>query len=138
MAGSEKRQRTMQVKVRLTPDEFTQLAERSDKAGMTAGAYLRAAGLGTAGARAQRRLPVDAMLLRQVLGHLGRVGSNLNQIARRLNEGAAAGLLLPELREALADFGHMRAALYRALGKAPDEPSDAAGPPASKFIDPRP
>lgn len=137
MAGSEKRQRTMQVKARLTMDEHSVLAAKADKAGMTTAAFLRAAALGSAGPRAQRRLPVDATLLRQVLGHIGRVGNNLNQIARHLNEGDPAHTQLPELAEALADYARMRDALYAALGKAPDGPAEATAPPASKFLDPQ-
>lgn len=136
MAGSDKRQRTEQVKTRLTPDELSDLAARADKAGLTTGAFLRAAAFGSPGVRAQRRLPVDATLLRQVLGHLGRVGNNLNQIARHLNEGDPAHTQLPELGEALADFARMRDALYTALGKAPDE-TPPTPPAPSKFIDPK-
>ena len=137
MAGSEKRQRTEQVKTRLTPDELSALAVMADKAGLTTGAFLRAAAFGSPGIRSQRRLPVDATLLRQVLGHLGRVGNNLNQIARHLNEGDPAHTQLPELAEALRDYARMRDALYTALGKAPDGPAEATAPPASKFIDPQ-
>lgn len=135
MAGSEKRQRTEQVKARLTPDELSILADKADKAGMTTAAFLRAAALGSPGARAQRKLPIDATLLREVLGHLGRVGNNLNQIARHLNEGEAAHTQLPELIEALRDYAGMRDALYAALGKAPDDATPDAQPP-SRFIGP--
>lgn len=135
MAGSETRQRQASIKVRCLPDEFAAIAAKSEAAGMSPAAYMRAAALGTAGPRAQRRLPVAAALLRQVLGHLGRVGSNLNQIARHLNEGRAAHTQLPELAEALADFTRMRDALYAALGKAPEEaPAKDAAP--SRFIEP--
>ena len=33
----------------------------------------------------QKRIPFDIELLRQILGQLGKVGSNLNQIARFIN-----------------------------------------------------
>ena len=136
MAGSDKRQRTEQVKTRLTPGELAELTAMADRAGMTTGAFLRAAAFGSPGVRSQRRLPVDATLLRQVLGHLGRIGSNLNQIARRLNEGALAHTQLPELAEALRDFARLRDMIYAALGKAPDE-APAKEPAPSKFIDPK-
>ena len=135
MPGSETRQRQASIKVRCLPDEFAAISAKAEAAGMSPAAYMRAAALGTAGPRAQRRLPVAAHLLRQVLGHLGRVGNNLNQIARRLNEGVAAHTQLPELAEALADFARMRDALYTALGKAPDE-TPPTPPAPSKFIDP--
>ena len=53
---------------------------------MATAAFLRAAALGDAGPRAQRRAPADKDALLRILGHLGRIGNNVNQIARRLNE----------------------------------------------------
>ena len=122
---SEKRQRTARLFLRLSPAEQAALATRADKAGMTPPAYLRAAALGTAGPRAQRRTPADATLLRQVLGQLGRVGNNLNQIARHLNTGRE-GDQGEALTEALAEYARMRDALYVALGKDPDHAGPAA------------
>jgi len=149
---SEKRQRTRQVKTRLTDAEYALFLERADKAGMAAAAFLRTAALDSAGPRAQRRPPVNAQMLRLVLGHLGKVGSNLNQIARHLNRGRPDDMD-EALLAALADYAHMRDMLYDALGKDPDRappavisPSsvppvstdfaDAAAPPASSASDP--
>lgn len=116
---SEKRQRTEQLFVRLTPDEKAAFLARANKAGMSAAAFLRMAVNGDAGPRAQRRVPVDAALMRQVLGHLGRIGNNLNQIARHLNTGRE-GDQGPALAAALAEYADMRDMLYVALGKDPD------------------
>jgi hypothetical protein len=133
MAGSEKRQRDAQIKIRCTSDEFTAVAAKADKAGMSLAGFARAALLGTAGPRSRRRLPVDGTALRQVLGHLGKIGSNLNQIARYLNTGGAPAAVLPDLEAALIENARLRDMLYEALGKAPDH-----APPAipSKFIPP--
>lgn len=116
---SEARQRQEQVKLRCTKDEFNAIAAKASAAGMTTAAYARATMLGDAGPRAQRRLPADAQLLRQVLGQLGRVGNNLNQIAYHLNADEAIHTQVPELREALHDYNRMREAIYAALGKKP-------------------
>ncbi|HVZ10140.1 MobC family plasmid mobilization relaxosome protein [Rhodopila sp.] len=149
---SEKRQRTAQLFVRLTPEEKAAFLDRADKAGMASAAFARAALAGDAGPRAQRRAPVNAQMLRQVLGHLGRVGNNLNQIARHLNRGRPDDMD-EALLAALADYAHMRDMLYDALGKDPDRappavisPSsvppvsaafnDSAAPPASSASDP--
>ncbi|MGS3139816.1 MobC family plasmid mobilization relaxosome protein [Aeromonas sanarellii] len=130
---SEKRQRTAAIYARVTPDEKTAFLVRADKAGMAAAAFARAALVGDSGPRAQRRLPVDSAALRQVLGHLGKTGSNLNQIARYLNTGGGAETVLPDLREALDDLARIRSLIYDALGREPDD-----APAASKFIPPPP
>lgn len=120
---SQKRQRNHQVKTNLLDDEFNAVAEKADAAGLSMGAYLRAAMLGNPGPRAQRRLSGDAQLLRQVLGQLGRIGNNLNQIAYNLNAGENPHTQMPELAEALRDYMRMRDTLYEALGKQPDSPA---------------
>jgi hypothetical protein len=113
--GSEKRQRTKLTAHRWFKDEFREAAARADRAGLSFGAYIRAAALGNAGPRARRRAPADHVLLRQILGQLGKIGSNLNQIAHRLNLGNEPDL--PGLKTALKDWRDIRAAILKALGK---------------------
>jgi hypothetical protein len=124
---SETRQRQKQFKIRCTLDEFNTIAAKANQAGFTPPAYIRAAVLGDAGPRAQRRLPADAQALRQILGHLGRVGNNINQIAYQLNTGGPADL--PELRLALKEYTGIRNAIYKALGlePAPEPPPETPG-----------
>lgn len=146
---SEKRQRTATIYARVTPDEKTAFLARADRAGMAAAAFARAALIGQAGPRAQRRIPADAAALRQVLGHLGKTGSNLNQIARYLHTGGSAETVLPDIQEALSDLARIRTLIYDALDKEPDSapaassPTDEPAPPQaipptglSKFIPP--
>lgn len=133
---SEKRQRVRQVKTRMTEAEHAVFLARADKAGMASAAFLRAAAIGDAGPRAQKRVPADASVLRQVLGHIGKTGSNLNQISRYLHTGGEAQTVLPDIREALADLALIRGLIYDALGKEPDAaapvlPSHPPSPPES-------
>ena len=115
-SGSEKRQRTKRLSVRLTADEFNQIAAKADNAGLGFAAYLRASALdGDAGPRAQRRPPADHKALRQLLGEVGRIGNNINQIARALNSGDQASL--PDLQEALHAYLEIRNKIFDALGK---------------------
>ena len=129
-SGSDKRQRGEAVTVRLTKDERATLDALASRSGLAVGAFMRAASFGDAGPRAQRRPPADHKALRQLLGECGRVGNNLNQIARQLNAGGPVDV--PELREALAAYLHIRTAILRALamdtigedisrGPAPDD-----------------
>jgi hypothetical protein len=125
-SGSNKRQRGETVTVRLSKDERAALDDLASKSGMAAGAFMRAAAFGDSGPRAQRRAPADQQMLRQILGHLGKVGSNVNQIARQLNAGEQAAV--PELREALGAYLELRDAIFRALNMDPAEtPHDHQG-----------
>lgn len=122
VSGTDRRQRTALIPVRCTPEERDAIAAKADRAGLAAGAFLRAAALGDAGPRAQRRPPADAQELRRLLGDLGRVGSNVNQIARALNRERQVEV--PELRAALRAYLDLRSAILSALGLSPGkEPS---------------
>jgi hypothetical protein len=110
---SEKRQRNKQCKVRLTEKEFAQLAALAEKAEWSLAAIFRAAALGNPGPRAHRRVPADEAILRQVLGQCGRIGNNLNQIAKHLNKGQRASI--PELDAALSAHIDIRNAILKAL-----------------------
>lgn len=118
-SGTDRRQRGVTVTVRMTPEERAQLEALSSRSGLAAGAFLRAAAFGGAGPRAQRRPSADHAVLRQLLGELGRVGNNINQIARTLNTGGTPDLLA--LEEALTAYLGIRNAIYRALGKDPHD-----------------
>jgi hypothetical protein len=112
-SGSDKRQRDETVTVRLTRNERATLDALSSRSGLTAGAFMRAAAFGDAGPRARRRPPIDHVALRQTLGQWGRIGNNLNQIAKHLNAGGPVNI--PELKEALAGHPDIRIAILRAL-----------------------
>ena len=120
--GSNNRQRTHQYVVRCTADEFNAIAAKAATAGLKGAAYLRAAGLGDAGPRAQRRPTFEKELLIRALGLHGRYGNNLNQIAYSGNAGNPVDL--PELRRALKEWAEIRDTIYLALGK------DIEGQPA--------
>ena len=122
-SGTDKRLRDHTITVRLSDDEREKLNELSSRSGLAIGAFMRAAAFGDSGPRAQRRPPADHVALRQILGHCGRIGNNLNQIARHLNAGGQASIR--ELKEALAAILDIRNAILAALGmktmKAPPD-----------------
>lgn len=110
-SGSEKRQRGKgAVLVRLLPTERAEVETKAARAGLSLAAYGRAAMLdGDPGIRAQRAPTLNAEAIAQATAALNKVGSNLNQIARVLNAGQAAGRTdaeqtLAEVREILALF----------------------------------
>lgn len=114
-SGTDKRQRGVTVTVRLTAEERARLDELSSRSGLAAGAFMRAATFGNPGPRAQRRPPADHEALRRILGELGHVGSNINQIARAVNTDPQ-GADLSALPEALAAYLQIRDAIFDALG----------------------
>jgi hypothetical protein len=115
--GSENRQRTARLDVRLTPEERAIIQAHSERAGLTAGSYARRVLLGAETPRQVRRPPVEREQLARLLGHLGKIGSLLNQIARALNSDQDADLAA--LRDGLTALGIVRVAVLKALGRAP-------------------
>lgn len=127
-SGTDKRQRGKTVTVRLTSDEHGTLESLSSRSGMALGAFMRAAAFGDSGPRAQRRPPADHQALRQILGHCGRIGNNLNQIAKQLNTGQ--DLDLAGLREAIKAYLEIRAAILSALAMKTKEEASPKRLPA--------
>jgi hypothetical protein len=90
-SGSQKRQRIKSLQIAMTAEEFTVMRERAAVAGLSPSSYGRAVVLGTPGPRARRSPPLNAELLAHAVAQLNKAASNLNQIARILNAGQAAG-----------------------------------------------
>ena len=120
-SGSEKRQRTAQHRIRLTPDEAANLKARADAAGMDVAAYVRRQTLDEPGPRTRRRMAVDVAELARARGALGYVGNNLNQIARAVNVGGAEALLdeRRDVETTLARLNSLMDEITAAMGQAP-------------------
>ncbi len=108
--------RTKLIPVRCNAEERAAIKAAADKAGLSVGAFLRSLALGDAGPRAVRRPPVERKELARLLGHLGKVGSNLNQLAHAFNRDARSPQLA-ELNGIRAHVIEMRDALMTALGR---------------------
>src|SRR5437868_1951 len=85
--GSETRQKSHAVTVRFADGEFVDLDERASAAGLTLPSYIRELTVPAAKrqTRGTRRPPIERELAARILGQLGKVGSNVNQIARAAN-----------------------------------------------------
>lgn len=116
-SGSEKRKRSACLAVRLTPEERAHIEANAVRAGLATGSYARLVLLGTPPPRQVRRPPIERQKLAQLLGQIGYVGNNINQIARMLNGGREADL--HALDEGLSALGAIRNAVLRALGRDP-------------------
>lgn len=119
MPGSEKRQRERTVTLRLTDKEHTRLCAKADKAGLSLSAFLRHAALGSAGPRAARKPPIDRELFARALAQLGKLGSNVNQLAKYGNHGRLVNNAY--LKEAAEQIAILRAVFFIALGRDPGE-----------------
>jgi hypothetical protein len=104
------------IAIRCTVKQHTVIKERAATAGLSVGAYLRAVAVGHPGPRSVHRpRPGDTELAR-LLGHIGKLGSNVNQIAKITNTYRR-----PPSKSALSvmrnDIGRMRRAVLKALGR---------------------
>jgi hypothetical protein len=104
--------------IRFTPQQFEQLDATAREAGMSVGAFARAVLMGSPGPRAVRKPPVQKAELARLLGELGKVGSNVNQIARAFNQHQDSPSLR-ELTEIKGELVAMRVAIMKALGREP-------------------
>jgi hypothetical protein len=106
--GSESRQKTTTTTIRFTPDERAAVAAAADAQGLGPSTFARAATLRAAGRTPppiRKRHDAIAGVIGPVLGELGRIGNNLNQIAKVANSTGNA--------TAIAAAGRLRADLER-------------------------
>jgi hypothetical protein len=104
------------IAIRCTAEDHAAIDREATKAGLSVSAYLRALALGAPGPRAVRRLPVERTELARLLGHIGKLGSNVNQIAKAVHTTGN----LPsrsELAVMQQEIAQMRAALLKALNR---------------------
>jgi hypothetical protein len=100
--------RTRRLEVRLTAAELDELRARAKEAKARPSVYVRACVLG----RVPRVIPsIDEDIARE----LARIGNNLNQIARRLNEHAGDDPSAEELEKAYTQLAMVVRRTYREL-----------------------
>ena len=116
-SGSEKRKRQHQVNVRFSETEHAELTRRADAVGLSVGAFIRMQSLDLPPPRSSRVPPINRQMVAQLLAQLGKLGSNINQMARHMNQGGQ--LADWQLNEANHALGEMRDACMKALGRDP-------------------
>jgi hypothetical protein len=110
-----KLRRTGHITIRLSPEEREALDAASERAGLMNGSYVRQVLFGAAMPRQVRRPPIEKKELGRLLGELGRVGNNLNQIAHATNAGLP--VIRADLAKALEGLATVRDAILSALGR---------------------
>jgi len=73
-SGSEKRKRTAQVKVRLSPSEYETLKTAADAGGLTIAGFMRFASLGVEPPRQSRKPLPEMRELSRIYGQIGHIG----------------------------------------------------------------
>lgn len=114
LANGSEHNRTKTTSVRFSPDELEKLKSRAEKAGLTVGALVRQMVLDAPPPKQSRRPSVDAELLSVALSRMGKIGSNVNQLARSANRGRAPDI--PSLTAACDAVLDIRTIIYLALG----------------------
>ncbi len=112
---SETRQRQRRFQIRILESEYAELARLAEREGVTIATYIRSKTLTAPTTRAVRRPVVEQAVLSQLVAQLRRVGSNLNQIARGINQGEA--VTQGEIQAALAEHRQILAAVIVATGR---------------------
>ena len=102
---SDQRQKSRVVPFRVSPDEYAALTQLANREALTVGSYIRRQSIERPTkekptTRARRRPTIEVQTVSALLGQLSKIGSNLNQIAKRANSGDRP--LLLELDETLA------------------------------------
>jgi hypothetical protein len=104
------------IAVRCTLDDHAFIGETAAQAGMSIGAFLRTVALGRAGARAVKRPRIESEQLAKLLGEIGKLGSNVNQIAKWANTDRAAPSAA-EIARMREDISAMRAEVMKVLDR---------------------
>ncbi|MFZ1009511.1 MAG: plasmid mobilization relaxosome protein MobC [Candidatus Sulfotelmatobacter sp.] len=115
MSGSKKRKRMAMIHARVTAAEKAEVAAKAKAAGGIS-ALFRTAVLGYKPPKSK----TDLQAVSNVLAELGKIGSNVNQIAKHLNAGRPGDTITNTIEVALRDLMEMRHACMQALGYEPD------------------
>ena len=92
--SSAKRQRNLVLRVRVLPSESDEIRRRAAALGVSVSEMLRESALDEPIRRPKKPLPSpDRKAIATLTGQLGKVGSNLNQLAHRANTSGVIGEL---------------------------------------------
>jgi len=84
---SENRQKGRVVPFRVSPEEYRELDRLAERSGLSLSSYIRSRCLEQPTTRARRKPAIEQVAVSQLIGELGRVKNNLNQLAKKANSG---------------------------------------------------
>ena len=111
--------RKIVVKTRMTDEEYADFTERAKFCGISQSEFIRQAIENSVIKPIITVSPVNEKLLSaigQLTAQLGKIGSNLNQIARYLNEHG--NTLYVDVQSAISDLAYLKFEILRKVGDA--------------------
>lgn len=116
-SGTERRKRNRRLTARFNDQEADAIEAMADRTGQTVGSLLRQTLLNVPPPRRSLRRPqVEVQAVARLLGELGKIGSNINQLAKYSNMGRWQE---GSIQSALRDLAELRLACLQALGHEP-------------------
>ncbi|VUX10838.1 Bacterial mobilisation protein (MobC) [Dorea longicatena] len=113
---NKENKRTHIICLRLTDIELSVLENRAEKCRMTRSDFIRNLILNRK-LTPKYQIVVDGEEVRSLLAQYGKIGSNLNQIARHFNSGGERSLAMQEeIQQAIAELYALRKEVLRLAG----------------------
>ena len=108
--------REHRVTIRLTDTEFSIIENAAEQAEMSISEYMRTQTMeGQVNARFE--IVADVAEIKKLIGEFGKIGSNLNQIARYFNQGGIISTEMKnEIRKSLRDIYEMNYEVMKMAG----------------------
>ena len=108
--------REHRVTIRLTDTEFSIIENAAEQAEMSISEYMRTQTMeGQVNARFE--IVADVAEIKKLIGEFGKIGSNLNQIARYFNQGGIISTEMKnEIRKSLRDIYEMKYEVLKMAG----------------------
>ena len=108
--------REYRVTIRLTDTEFSIIENAATQAEMSISEYMRTQTMeGQVNARFE--IVADVAEIKKLIGEFGKIGSNLNQIARYFNQGGIISTEMKnEIRKSLRDIYEMKYEVMKMAG----------------------
>ena len=104
------------ITVKLTDIELELLNQKAEMAGTSKAEYLRSLLIGTL-IKVRYEIVADMQDLRKLVGEYGKIGSNLNQIAKYFNTGGERSLAMEdEIRQCISELFVLRKEVLRLAG----------------------
>ena len=108
--------REHRVTIRLTDTEFSIIENTAEQAEMSISEYMRTQTMeGKVNARFE--IVADVNQIKKLIGEFGKIGSNLNQIARYFNQGGViSSEMRTEIKKSLRDIYEMKYKVMKMAG----------------------
>ena len=109
-SGAEAAKLSKLIAIRYSLQEYAALKNKAQRAGLSVSAFVR---LEASGIKPRRKTTPDQRLAVRYLAELGKIGSNLNQLARCANMNQAGAQEIDAARQEIAALGKQLRSILR-------------------------